>query len=120
MKALIIIDIQQGMFSVPEFVPHDGAGVIARVRSLLDQARAKKAPVLFVQHDGGPDHPLTLGTTGFDIVAELAPLPGEPVIVKRKCNMFQETELDSTLKKAGITHLVICGMQSEYRCARIR
>jgi nicotinamidase-related amidase len=114
MKALIIIDLQQGMFSVPEFVPHDGAGVIARVRSLLDQARAKNTPVFFVQHDGGPDHPLAFGTAGFEIVPELAPMPGEPVIVKRKCNMFQDTALDPALKQGRITHLVICGMQSEY------
>ncbi len=114
MKTLVIIDMQQGMFSVPEFVPHEGAAVIARIRSLLDQARGKKTPVFFVQHDGGPDHPLAYGTHGFDIVAELAPVAGEPVIVKRKCNMFQDTELDATLKSAGITHLVICGMQTEY------
>jgi nicotinamidase-related amidase len=114
MKALIIIDMQRGMFSVPEFVPYEGAAVIARIRSLLDQARGRNTPIFFVQHDGGPDHPLAFGTPGFEIVFELTPRADEAVIVKRKCNMFQETALEAGLKNAGITHLVICGMQSEY------
>lgn len=110
---LLVIDLQRGMFT-SEDKPHDGDGVLSRVASLLDRARAQGAPVLHVQHDGGPGDPLARSDAGWEIHPDVAPRPGEPVIGKTRCSAFPGTGLDAHLRRLGITRLVIAGMQTEY------
>lgn len=114
MNALVIIDVQMGMFTTPGYTLHDGEGTVARIADLLMRARESGVPVFFVQHDGGKGDPFEQGTPGFAYRPELAPRDGEVVTVKRHCNSFQDTNFDQTLKRAGIDHLIMCGMQSEY------
>jgi nicotinamidase-related amidase len=113
MKALIIIDVQKGMFGGAAGEPHDGDAVVARIAGLLAQARESGTPVFFVQNSG-PGGPLDPDGPGFAIVDALAPLPGESVTVKTQCNSFQDTDFEATLRAAGISHLIVTGMQSEY------
>lgn len=42
----------------------------------------------------------------------VAPLPGETVITKNNVNSFKDTPLEDTLKKLGVTDLVIVGSMS--------
>jgi len=113
MDALVIIDVQQGMFTFPGYAPHDGEAVVARIEGLLDGARRSGMPVFFVQHQGAEGDPLAAGSRGFAFREELAPRAEESVTVKRYCSAFQETDFDRTLKAAGIDHLIVCGMQTE-------
>jgi hypothetical protein len=113
-EALVIIDVQRGMFAFPEMQPHDGAVTVERIAGLLAQARAASTPVFFVQHEGEAGHPLEPGTEGFPFHESLTPLDSEPVTRKRHCNAFQETALESALRDAGIKRLVVTGMQSNY------
>ncbi|MFM9851808.1 MAG: cysteine hydrolase family protein [Sphingomonadaceae bacterium] len=112
--ALVIIDVQQGMFSLPDMPPHDGVETVRRIRSLLDKARAAQAPIFFVQHDGGADHPLAGDGPGFRFHADLTPLPGESVTVKTRCNAFHGTTLEAQLMNRCFETLIVCGMQSQY------
>ncbi len=114
MQALMIIDVQQAMFAIPGFRPHDGEATVARIAGLLKRARAANAPVFFVQHDGGAGDPFAAGTPGFEICTEIAPREGESVTVKKHRSAFKETDLDQKLKRADIDHLIVCGMQSEF------
>ncbi len=114
MKALVIIDVQEGMFVHPDFQPHDGEGVVERIGGLIDRARAAGTPIVYVQHDGGLGDDLEAGKPGFAYRAAIAPRPGDDVIVKRHGSVFKATDFDAKLKKAGIGHIVVCGMQSEY------
>jgi len=115
MRAILIIDVQQGMFSVPGMQPHDGEGVVARLAALLARARADGLPVFFVQHNGTePGHPLAEDGPGFPFRPELAPLAHEPVIVKRQCGAFHDTDLEQRLRAADIRHLVVGGMMSQF------
>jgi nicotinamidase-related amidase len=111
--ALLIVDVQRGMFEVPDAQPHDGPAAVARIRGLLDRARASGVPVFFVQHDGGEGDVLAADSTGFPFVSELTPKPTEVVTVKRECDAFQATDLADKLQKAGVDHLLVCGMQTE-------
>lgn len=115
-KALVIIDVQKGMWGHPDYPPHDGDGVVARIAGLIEKARAAGAPVLYVQHHavGEPDHPLMPGKPGFAFHDAIAPRPGDDVTVKHRSSAFHGTDFDAKLKKAGIDHLVVTGMQSEY------
>ncbi len=112
MLGLMIIDVQQAMFGGPQ--PFHGDTVVARIADLLGRARAARTPVFFVQHDGGPGDPFDKNGPGFAFHPALAPQPGEPITVKRRNSGLYETDLDATLKAAGIDALVICGMQTEY------
>jgi nicotinamidase-related amidase len=102
------------MFSDPRFPPHDGEAVVTRIADLIGRAREAGTPVFYVQHAGGPGDELEAGTPGFAYRAAIAPEPEDSVTVKRLCNSFQDTDFDAKLKAAGITHLIVCGMQTEY------
>jgi nicotinamidase-related amidase len=56
---------------------------------------------------------LVRGEDGHDIVKELYPEPGEPVVDKPGKGAFFATDLDSILKHRGIRHLVVCGVTTE-------
>jgi len=110
--ALIVIDVQKGLFSEAEV--YRGDEVLIRIRALQDRARAAGLPILHVQHDGGAGDSLARGSAGFAIHDEVAPLPGEDVVVKDRCDAFLRTDLDAKLKARGIDRVVIAGMQTEY------
>jgi nicotinamidase-related amidase len=113
-EALVIIDVQRGMFSFPDMQPHDAEGTVGRIADLLAQARSTATPVFFVQHEGEVGHPLERGTNGFPFHEALTPLDSESVTAKRHCNAFQETSLESALRADGIASLIVTGMQSNY------
>ena len=112
--ALVVIDVQKGMFEDPSNQPHDGNAVVDRIAALIAKARAANTPIFFVQHDGGADDPLHPGKPGFAFHDTLAPQPDDDVTVKHRSSAFHETDFDAKLKRAGVDHLVVTGMQSEY------
>ena len=111
--ALVVIDVQQGMFRDP-LRPYRPDELLKRLRALQDRARAEGVPVFHVQHAGDDGHPLARGTTGFAIHPDVAPKPGEEVVVKDRCDAFLGTGLDARLRASGIGRLVIAGMQTEF------
>ena len=56
---------------------------------------------------------LVRGEEGHDIVKELYPEPGEPVVDKPGKGAFFATDLDGILKNRGIRQLVVCGVTTE-------
>ncbi len=112
--ALVIIDVQRGMFSFPDMQPFDGDATVQRIRQLLDQARSVSMPIFFVQHDGGVGDILAADSAGFPFHEALTPAAGESVTVKQHCNAFQGTDLEAHLRASGAGRLTVAGMQSNY------
>ena len=51
---------------------------------------------------------------GWQIIPQLAPLPGEPVIDKPGISGFHASDIDQILRRQGIRNLVICGVTTDY------
>ena len=56
---------------------------------------------------------LVRGEPGHDIVPELAPIGGEPVVDKPGKGAFYATDLEAMLRNRGIAQLVVCGVTTE-------
>src|SRR5947209_4953588 len=108
--ALLVIDIQAGMMDETD---PDCKAVLDHITTLLDRARASNTPVIYIQHDGTPGHPLEPYTPGWPIHSAIAPHEGELVIRKRASDSFYKTPLKEELEKLGIQRLVVTGAQSE-------
>lgn len=64
--------------------------------------------------DAGPmGRILIRGEAGHDIIPELAPIPGEPVVDKPGKGAFHATDLDAMLKNRGVKQLLVCGVTTE-------
>jgi nicotinamidase-related amidase len=83
---------------------------------LADLPPAKKARGKLPTGIGDPGpmgRILVRGELGHDIIPELYPLPGEPVVDKPGKGAFHATDLDAMLKNRGITQLIVCGVTTE-------
>ena len=112
-RMLLIVDAQVNQFEPPMAV-HDGPLILGRLKSLVQRARAAGAPVAFIQNDGGQIDPDFPGTPGWALHPELLPVGSEKVYRKTTTDSFHETGLLEDLRGAGVTDLVIAGMQSNY------
>src|SRR5690606_18117601 len=56
---------------------------------------------------------LVRGEPGHDIIPELYPIAGEPVIDKPGKGAFYQTDLELILKNRGVDTLLVCGVTTE-------
>jgi nicotinamidase-related amidase len=111
---------------------------VAPARKVLDRARALGMLVVHTREGHRPDladcppakkargrlttgigdlgpmgRILVRGEPGHDIVKELAPAPGEPVVDKPGKGAFHATDLQAILANRRIAQLVVCGVTTE-------
>jgi nicotinamidase-related amidase len=110
-SALVVIDVQNAVMDGA----WDADGVVSRIAALIQRARDRDVPVVYVQHeeDGGMEPE----SDGWQVVDAIAPREGDPRVRKRYGDSFAETTLQETLRGLGARHLVMCGAQTDF-CVR--
>jgi nicotinamidase-related amidase len=105
-QALLVVDVQVGVMASSI----NAAAVIERIRVLVARARERGVPVIWVRHRS---EGLVPDTADWQIVPELVPASGEPIVEKTYGDSFAETDLAERLADAGATGFVLCGAQSD-------
>ncbi|WP_225834406.1 isochorismatase family protein [Streptomyces sp. NK08204] len=96
--ALLVIDMQDAMMPLM----HRPDRTVATIAGLGFRARARDVPVITVRQQGGGD-----------VLPELAPRNGEPVVTKTSADAFLDTGLDETLIRLGVTEVLVTGFATE-------
>ena len=111
--ALLIIDVQAGMFGEAE-LPYQSEQLLSNINHLLAQARANEIPIIYIQHGSQAGTPLEPGSAGWQIHPAIAPTAADLVVQKHFPDAFQETTLQAELTARGIKKLIVAGMQTEF------
>lgn len=104
--ALLIVDVQNGVVRRA----HQRDAVIANIRTLVGSARSGLIPVVWVQH---ASEQLPNGTDDWQIVPELTPDEGEPLIHKNYGDAFENTSLEPVLAGLSVGELYVVGAQTD-------
>jgi biuret amidohydrolase len=80
----------------------------------LPPAKHRRGNFVTCIGDPGPmGRILVRGEPGHDIIPELTPAPGEPVVDKPGKGAFYATDLEAMLRGRGIARLLVCGVTTE-------
>jgi nicotinamidase-related amidase len=104
--ALLVVDVQNDVVANT----HHRDEVIANINALIDNARARQVPVIWVQHS---DDNLREGSDGWQYVPELQRQESEPLVQKKYGDAFEDTTLESELAQRGVGRLVVTGAQTD-------
>ncbi len=105
-SALIVVDVQNGVVAGA----YERDAVVANIGSLVEKARQIGMPVIWVQHSS---EELVKGSNAWQIVAELTPGAGEPLIEKIWGDAFEETPLEAVLSELSVGKLIVAGAQTD-------
>jgi len=135
-SALILIHMQHAITHEAgrvAFLGHAKAtresGILLHQQALLKAFRGKKLPVIYVNAVTDPKATLSPygkfypaiktsgvnlpGTEDIEVIAEVAPQPGEPVLGNWIFGMFSNSGLEKILKEKGVTTLVLAGVATD-------
>ena len=105
-SALLVVDMQNSVVAGA----HRRDEVIANINTLIDDARARQVPVIWVQHS---DDELPQNSDGWQYVPELQRQESEPLVHKTYGDSFEDTSLESELAQRGVGRLVVTGAQTD-------
>jgi nicotinamidase-related amidase len=116
---LLVMDVQREI--VGRFADDDG--YVPRLSGAIEMARAAGIPVIYVIVGFRRGHPeisasnrtfaagrFTEGDPGAEIHPAVAPLPGDPVVTKRRVSAFTGSDLEVLLRGLGAGTLVLTGI----------
>jgi nicotinamidase-related amidase len=125
--AVLIMDFENDILGM---LPEKTRGpLLDRAGTILKAAREAHVPVIYVVvrfRNGYPEVSpqnkrfnalkesgrLREGTPGAEIPTEVAPQPGDPVVIKRRVGAFSTTDLESILRANNISTLALFGIST--------
>jgi nicotinamidase-related amidase len=115
--ALVVIDLQRGIASMP--LAHPIEVIVDNTRKLADTFRDRGLPVVLVNVTGAPAGRTDRGPVfssaslpeGFaDLLPELGKVESDHVVTKTTAGAFTSTELHDLLQRRGVTQIVLTGI----------
>jgi nicotinamidase-related amidase len=128
-SALMVVDMQRFFLdpASPTFTC-GGPAVLPGIARLVAAFRAAGRPVIFTRHVHHPDG-LDAGIMGLwwegmclegspesEVHPDLAPRPGEKVVLKHRYSAFYNTDLETVLRCMRVEDLVITGLMTNLCC----
>lgn len=113
--ALLVIDLQKGIASLP--CAHPMANVVKNASDLTAAFRRHDLPVVLVNVTGGAPGRTEQGHRSgafppdwTELLPELNAQPTDHLVSKRTWGAFTGTDLEAYLKFSGVTQVVLCGV----------
>ena len=114
--ALVVIDLQKGLMSVPTVHPIEG--VVDQAVRLTRAFRLHRLPVVLVNATGrapgrterGPGGGFAPSPDWADLIEELDVQPDDYLVTKQRWGAFYGTTLDTRLQELGVTQIVLSGI----------
>ncbi len=112
--ALIVIDMQKGIVSLPTV--HPMAGVTGNVGKLCKAFRERELPVILVNVTGRAPGRVEAAFNfspppdWADLIPELDRQPGDHVVTKANISAFYGTALERILRRHGVTQVFLAGV----------
>jgi nicotinamidase-related amidase len=113
--ALLIIDVQKAIDAPYHAVhgPRNNPGAESNIALLLSAWRRQESPVIHIRHDStSPESSYRPGQAGNEFKIEVAPRAGERVVPKRTNSAFIGTDLERSLRSAGLDTVVVTGVST--------
>jgi len=104
--ALLVIDVQAGVVEGN----HERDAVVGNVAALVQKARRKGVPVVWVQHSSSE---MPIGSDPWQLVPELTRDKAEPLVEKCYGDSFEDTDLEDVLAGLGVGRLIVAGAQTD-------
>lgn len=111
MKALLVIDVQNGIVNLGNFQEE-----LSLMENIIKDFKDAKIPVIFIRHlDDEEESGLYKNSIGSELHNSLKDY-ADYVIEKQTPSSFYNTELQGTLEKLGVDHVFITGFNTEFCC----
>ena len=111
MKALLVIDVQNGIVNFGDFKEE-----LSLMENVIKDFKVSDSPVIFLRHlDDAEESPLYKHSVGSELHSSLKDY-ADYVIEKQTPSSFFNTELSNALEKTGVNHLFITGFNTEFCC----
>lgn len=115
--ALIVIDLQKGILSMPTV--HPASEIVDRAAQLARAFRERGLPVVLVNVSGRAPGRTDAGTPKFsfppdwtELVPELDPQSTDYFVTKQRVGAFIGTGLDDYLRQRGVTQVFLAGIST--------
>jgi nicotinamidase-related amidase len=108
--ALLVIDVQQGLFERPTPI-YKAKEVVVNINTLIHCARETNVPVIFIQHSNNKI--LVKGSDEWQLHPEIQPLEGETLIHKLHGNAFEKTSLKEVMNSESVEEVVVTGLVTQ-------
>ncbi len=111
MKALLVIDMQVGLFE-GDPPRYDAEGVVQRINQVARMVRSTGGIVVFIQHEDNGN--LKHGSSGWELLPDLERERSDLLVHKRACDSFYQTELAEVLGQHGVHQLILTGCATDF------
>ncbi|WP_425641720.1 cysteine hydrolase family protein [Marinomonas gallaica] len=110
-SALLVVDVQNGVFGSPN-PPYLSENVISNIEQLLSYASSSEIEIIFIQHEiSGVLEP---ESDAWQLFSDLTINDSSYKVRKKTPDSFYNTNLREYLDENGIEHVLICGYSTEF------